>query len=781
MYNELKFTIRRILRNKVSAIINVTGLTIGIFVSILLLNFYTQESTYDHYHEKANRIHKAVSRVAFSEGKMSNFGISLGTLADDLKHGFTQVEDATRLYGPFALEVDLLENRYNDNQVLFVDYTFLELFDLPVSPQAFQKTSDAIVSAQFARQLPMANPVGQQIEIENQTYIISAVVDIPTNTMFRFDVLVPLESDPFMKEMEQGGLEFETYVLLNEGDNNPQTLGLLKKRHDQLTQDKWPQYVSDNAFIPLKDVYLSDWVSNRFGNGNRQLLNIILSIAILVIALALINYVNIQVANNHSRMAELKLKKIMGASKSIIIKQGAIESSLVIGISGMVALLLTDAFDRSPYSALLGDHSYTLASWSLTNWLFFVTSLMVIGCIAGVIPALKLFSLRSIVQQPIKARKLGLLTVSLVVFQFFVSSSLLTSILFVNAQMDFMRSQPSGYDSEQVVVIENLSEKQKEAYAFIKEQLVQNADIWSVAGAQNKPGSGASGQFAYRISQSEDEGISVAHIRTINGYAETLNLEFVAGGDFTMPEPGQGTQFILNEAAAKQLFSADENPIGETIDMSSRRGKIVGVVKNFHYLSFHHQIEPLMINVEDPYQLTLMVKIQPGAIEESLGRIEDVLKSVDPRYVFDYQFLDEQFDRLYASELRNQRIITYATGVAFSISIIGLLALSIFVINAMMKEIAIRKVLGGSHKHILSKLSGKLVTWIIIGNLISIPASYYISFHWVSDFVYQIGLEHLLWMIPLTSVITLFVAFAVIVRKLYRTIYMNPVLFLRNE
>ena len=211
--------------------------------------------------------------------------------------------------------------------------------------------------------------------------------------------------------------------------------------------------------------------------------------------------------------------------------------------------------------------------------------------------------------------------------------------------------------------------------------------------------------------------------------------------------------------------------------MGSRVGKIVGVVRDFHYRSFHHHVSPLVINVEEPYNLTMMVKVSPKNIQESLAKIEAALSEADPLYLFDYQFLDDQFNETYQAEIRTQTIITYATLIAFSISILGLLALSIFVINSKIKEIAIRKALGGSHLHIFWKLSFQLVSWIIIGNLLSIPITYLVAKSWIQDFIYHIGLTNLLWMSPVATLVTLFVAMIAITRKLYKTMVINPVEF----
>ncbi|MEP1096905.1 MAG: ABC transporter permease [Cyclobacteriaceae bacterium] len=782
MLNDLKFTLRRIFKNKLGTVINTLGLTIGIFVSVILLNYIVQESTYDHHHEKADRIHKLISKVAFSKEGTNTFGISVGTIAEEYKEKFPQVENTTRLYGPFNMEVDLKENRLNNNSVLFVDYSFFELFDFPeVQAQAFNSINQAVISREFSEKLSSENPVGMPIKIEGVSYLVSHVVDIPYNTMFQFDVIVPLHSDPFFEEIKDGGLEFETYVLLSENSNNASTLATLAEYYNDLTERKWELFESDNYLLPLKDVYLDTSVRNKLGNGNKQLLTIILTIAILVLGLALINYINLQVANNHSRMPELRLKKIMGAGRRILIKQSIMESLLIICLSGITSILLLNTFYGTGASQLLGNEILTLEHWSFQNWVVFTATILLVGIIAGVIPSLKLFNLKSITQQEVKQKRLGKLTVSLVVFQFLVTTSLLTTILFVNYQMDFLKNQPTGYNSEQVVMVNNLNDSHKENYQQIKTRLEQHSTILSIAGTQSAPGNGASGQFVHRIDKSSDEGISIAHIRTINGYAETLELEFISGGDFTITSLGGETQFILNESAASKLFADGTNPINQVVDMSGRVGKVVGVVQDFHYRSFHHKVNPLAINIEEPYNITLMAKIAPENIQSSLGEIEAALSAVDPLYVFDYQFLDDQFDQSYKSEIRTKTIITYATIIAFSISIMGLLALSIFVINSKIKEIAIRKTLGGSHAHIFWKLSVQLMSWIIIGNILSIPISYFVAESWVQDFIYQVSLSNLLWMGPVSTLLTLTVALAAITRKLYKTMVLNPVEFLRNE
>ncbi len=781
MLTDLKFTLRRIFKNKLGAIINTLGLTIGIFVCVVLLNYFIQESTYDHYHSKANRIFKVYSNVAFSPGNIGSFGITSGTLAKDYQDNFPQVEKAARLYGPNTVEVDISQDRLNNVSTLQVDYSFFEMFDFQgVATTNFDSPDDAVVSSAFAQTLAVKDPIGTQIEVEGKIYVIRAVTEIPYSTQYRFDIALPLVSDPMYDDLENGGLEVETYVLLKESIDTQVTLEQLKEHYNEVLSERWP-YESNSYILPLKETYLDTRAQNRLGNGNKQLLTIILTIALLVLGLALINYVNLQVANNHSRTPELRIKKIMGAGKKVLLKQGVLESLITIFLSGALALFLLDIFYMSETSKLLGSQTLTIGEWSWIYWVIFFATLFTIGTIAGIIPSFKLFQLGSITQQEIKQKKLGSLTVSLVVFQFFVTTSLLTTILFVNDQMDLLKNQPTGYDADQVVIINNLNDVHKDKYQQIKTQLENHPYILSVAGSQNAPGVGASGQFVRRADQDAEDGTIIAHIRTINGYAETLDLEFVYGGDFNKTSPKGEGQFILNETAMQKLFGANMNPVGEVINMSGRVGKIVGVVKDFHYRSFHHKIGPLAINVEEPYNLTMMVKIRPENIHTSLDLIGNALASVDPKYVFDYEFLDDQFSQTYKAEIRAQTIVTYATLIAFSISVLGLLALSIFVINSKIKEIAIRKALGGSPSHIFGKLSSQLVSWIIIGNLLSIPATYFTAKNWVEDFIYQIELSNLLWMTPISAFVTILVAMAAITKKLHKTMTLNPVEFLRHE
>ncbi len=783
MTSDFRFTVRRILHNKLSTLINAIGLTIGIFVALVLANYYVQESSYDLHHANGDRIFQAISRVEFNQGRATTMSISFGTLAESFRSNFPFVENTARLFGPRAVDVDLTDQRFTDVDLLRLDYSFFELFDYAgFDPSSFQLPNDAIMSREAAERMFGGEAIGKQITVENETYTIRGVADIPKNTVYRFDVALPVVGMPYFDEMENGGLEFETYVLLKEGAISDRAVVDLGLHYDQMMEEKWPKYEAANFLLPLEELYLNKaGVSTRMGNGDRDQLTIIISIALVVLALALINYMNLQIASNHGRAIETRIKKILGAGKGHLVKQGVAEALLVIGLASILAIVLLDLFYQSSFSQLFGAEPYGIQDWDTLNFVYLAAAIIGIGVSAGIVPSFKLFRRTVVTQQMISDKRLSKFTVGLVVFQFFVTSALLISIMFVNLQMDFIRNQPKGYDSEQVVVIDNLGDPHQEKYDLIKAELERQANILSVGGAQSAPGRGASGQFIHRRDKSEDDGIDVAHIRTLEGYAATLGLEFVEGGDFTITTPGQDYEFILNQMAARRLFAEGEPIVGQTVNMGDRVGPIVGVVKDFHYRSFKHKMSPLVLNVEEPYRPTLIAKISSDNIEESLSTISSVLSTIDPLYVFDYHFLDDQFERSYRAEIRMGKVITYATVVAFSISIMGLLSLSLFVINARLKEIAIRKTLGGGQWHIFSRLSSQLVVWIIIGNVLAIPVVYWLAQRWVQDFIYQVSLTHLFWMTVTSAGLTLVAGMVVILRKLHNTMTMNPVEFLRSE
>ncbi|GEM_PF-5379493 len=784
MLQNLKLAFRRIWRDKSITLINLLGLTTGLAVTIILINYVVQESTYDHHHAAADRTYKVVSRYKSSQEGIKTSSITFGSLADEYPSNFPQVDYAALFYGPFESSVDVAQSRFNGLQVLYADYSIMDIFDLPdVDKAQFSSSYSAILSLEATQRLFGAPSVpNEEIEVEGQRFEVSAVIDLPTNTRFQFDVLLPLTSFDDLAIFKQGGLEFETFVVLNESSNNSETTDLLAEHYNQLMLAKWPQFTPDNFLIPLKEAYLNDESGrSRFGNGNGQMLLVLVTLAVVIFTLALINYLNLQIAINHRRAQATKIKKVLGASRMMLVKQSMIESITVISLAAILSLFFVQGYYHSDLSSMLGKHILTVDSWSVTAYLVYSAVLILAGLLAGLVPGLKSFSDLETGAKQSKSIQIGRLTVSMVVFQFFVTACLISVIWVIHLQMDFLREQNAGYNNENVLVLPNLTESIKDNYHIIQQQLVTNPRIASIAGAQTSPGRGASGQFVRRKGAAEEEQQTISHIRSVDGYVKTLGLELVRGTDFSAKRSGPHQEFILNQRAVKLLFGEDDDPIGQMLDLSGRSGVVVGVVKDFHYRSYHHRVAPLILNIEESYNLTMMLRVSNSSLQETLSQIEQTFRTVDPKYTLDYYFLDEHFDHQYRSELRIQQLLGQASVVAMIISLFGLLGLSIFVIQARMKEMAIRKTLGAGLSHIFWQLSMRLLRWIGLGYVLAVPVVYWFSDDWTQNFVYRISLDNLLWLVPTGSAMMMIAAILTISYYLHQAVTLNPVKFLRNQ
>ncbi|TRX46389.1 FtsX-like permease family protein [Fulvivirga sp. M361] len=783
MLYRLKYVLRILISKKLFTAINIGGLTLGLAVFILLISYVRLESTYDHHHKKADRTYQLISRFTDNNGNLENYGISFGAAAENFKEQFGEVEHTTLLYGPEVIEIDVDRSRFNKIKAIYSDYHFPEVFDFPgFEGKFFTAPNQVVISDKLAKKLFGEEQVlGQTIEFDSQLFQITAVVTIPSHTRYTFDILFPIEAFESIVQMQKGGLEFQVFTVMREEQNHAEALNKLSTYYNNYMKERWPSYQPDSYFLPLKEIYLNADVASDFGNGNDVMLAIVTVVAFVILFLALINYLNLQIAQSYSRQAEIKIRKVLGATYSHLLAQTIIESLVVMVCAGGVALMLAEFFYSMNADNLLGADVLSIRSWGSIEWLSFGAFLSVLGLVAGVFPAIELFKTKSYSNNDIKGLRLGKATVTLVVFQFFTSACLLSAIMFINIQMDFLQGKNMGFDDENIVVINNLGEAQIEKYEVIKSALLQHTGILQVCGTQSEPGGGASGQVMKKIGEPDESKISIAHIRSIDGYLETFGLELLQGDAFQPKLPEGEHQFVINQTAYHQLFPDQSDAVGVEVEMSGRKGKIVGVVKDFHFSSFHSKIEPLALNIERPYYLTLAVKFNALNTTEILEHIKTTLTGIDPLYLMDYEFLDEQFSRQYANELSAKTTLTYATVIAFLVSISGLLALTIFIIQMKTKEVAIRKVLGAGDLNLFWRLSANMIFWIFLGNLFAIPVVYFLANAWISTFIYRITLQHLIWIMPLGLLASLGIAFFAVVYQLWRTMKMSPVVHLRSE
>ncbi len=780
---DLSISIRRLLSSKFNSVVNIIGLTIGLTIFLLLINYVYIESSYEKHHIQSDRTYQIGSRFTNNQGTTGTFGITFGILAESYLSNFPDVERAAHTYGPIKMELDVSDQRFNNLSIVYSDYAFVEIFDFEgITKAQYMRPDQALINEKVAESLfGSSNPVGQRITVDEIDYQISGIISTPNYSRFEFDVLLPLNSLPDIQDFKNGGLEFETFLVSKEKLDEAM-VATLTKHYNDLMLAKWPLYTPENFMLPISEVYLNEHgLDSRFGNGNSRDLNVMTIIAFIILSLAIINYLNLQIAFGYTRAKELKIKKIMGAKASHIIMQGISEAGILLIMATTISLVFYDLILSLDSGRFFGNSIHPLSQWSPEFYLSLLAFLILLALISGAIPAIKLFREGSINPGIGKSgkTKLGAMTRIMVVSQFVITSVLLSGIGLIHWQIEYLKNQPKGYSEENVVIIKNLNDLHLSKYEIIKTQLMEHPSVVSVSGSQSEPGNGASGQFVHRMDQSEEQGISVAHIRTMDGYLNTFGLSLTQGSDFGSNNDSQ--QFILNERARDQLFGEEENVIGSRLEMSGRQGTIVGVVEDFHFRSLHHSVQPLILNVEAPYRMTLAIRLTGKENQSSMAYIQGVLNDIDPKYSIDYRFLDENYERHYRKELQTEQIVTYASGVALLISMMGLLGLTLFVINARTKEIAIRKVVGAKELHLFLNLSMTIIQWILLGHILSIPIIYFFGSSWLNDFVYHLDSWLIFLLVPAASIITVTVALLVILNKLIQTVRLNPIVFLRNE
>ncbi|MEP1779814.1 ABC transporter permease [Reichenbachiella sp.] len=781
MLIHIKAGLRRFVKNRTISLISISGLTLGLSIVIILASYIHYQSSFDHFHSNSDRTYKVISKFYDPKGKLSSYGISFGTLADEYLANFEQVETATRYYRQVGeLEVGL--ERFNQVQIGYSDYSFFDVFDFGYSQKRqFARPDQAILSKKFAKILfGDESAIGREVRFKDVTYLVSDVINVPLNSQFQFDIVIPLASMPDYRSLvHQSGLEFHTYVLLERNADHQQTLDLLANHYNESLDSRWQGYAGDSFLISLKELHMkSGDITNSLSAGNLQALKVIGVLGLFILILAAINYVNFQIAGAQSREKEIGLRKVVGASRNQLALQIVIESIVVVALAGGLALGLLEVIAQMIDPELIAPELFSLEHWTLSYFLLFGLLVVTTGFLAGIYPAIYLSRSITLHKSLSKTKhRMHPAILSLVVAQFLISSLLMVSIVIMHVQLQFMKDMPKGFDQERVLLVDNFDLVKN--YDVIKYELGKLAGIEQICLAQAAPGGGTSGQFFKVKSAPDHEQITVNHVRVIDNYINTFDLKLVSGRDYDYDLQSDRKNFILNESAYKKIGSPD---LGTQVYMGGRVGEIIGVMKDYNFESLHHGVSPLVLTFENLHGKVLALKLKEDNLKQTIGTIESVIQNYDPAYVIDYQFMDDQFTSTYKNELRAEKITTYAAFVTILLSVLGVLALSVFLINTRSKEVAIRKVVGASFTDLFLVLGSKIILWILFGSVVAIPLAGYAMSNWLSSFHYRIELwDHLLWIAP--AVLTAIVTFSLlsIINKLIRACIINPVEFLKEE
>ncbi len=776
--NYFKTAIRNLKRQKVYAAINIAGLSVGLACCILIVLYVHFELSYDRYHQNADRIYRIIE-IAKEEGKIDYSSTAPAPLAPALAAEFPEIRHAVRFFHPSWIEkwrISVEDKIFFEDNVFFADPPALEVFSFPLiqgnSRDALKEPNTVVITEEMARKyFGSSNPLGKTLLVNSaETKVTGIARNVPPNSHFRFDLLVSFSTlgHPSFRNFVYDMLtnwrshNFYTYLLLGKESSS---LELQKKFVPFLERQLNVKISGFELYLqPLKDIHLH---SKNFSyeitstNSDIAYVYIFSAIALFVLVIACINYINLSTARSTNRAREVGTRKIVGASRLELIKQFLGESVALLFLALCFALVLVSFF--LPALNSLTGSNFTIGFKNLISIAgLLLAAALVLGAAAGIYPALFLstFHPLNILRGNLLAGlKKAHFRRILVVVQFAISIILVIGTMAIKDQLKYCMNKDLGFDKEHVVVIPVREGKTVMEFDSLRNKLLQHPEIMNVARCSSLPGK----TIGLRGFLPEGNKWSPRYSMFVDyDFIPTLGMEIVEGRNFSREfSTDLDDAYIVNEAAVKE-FGWD-SAVGKRLFWagdSNKNGEVIGVVKDFHFKSLHQKIEPFILHMLYPGQgfNYIAVRINTQTIFGLLDAIRKDWQEFNPRIPFEIFFLDENLDRLYASEKRMLKVSGIFTFLAIFIACLGLFGLASYLAEQRTKEIGIRKVLGASTGSIIILLSKEFTKLVIISNIIAWPLAYYTMNKWLQDFAYRIslGVETFLLAGVLAFVIVLF-------------------------
>ncbi|MBS0031440.1 ABC transporter permease [Chitinophaga sp. 22321] len=785
--NYLKVAWRHLLKNPRFTMLNLTGLSTGLACTLLIYLWVHDEQSFDHFHRNDRQLFQVMENTTHEKGIETSAGTP-ALLAATLPATMPEVAYAAVSTPPnWFPKVQLLAGNKNGKAAgIFAGKDYLRVFTYPLlqgnNQQVLANKNGIVISAKLARELFLspANAVGKsiiwQIDVNKKTSIVTGVFsEIPANSSTQFDFILPF--DDFREIMKITSLEpqgpFLTYLVMKDGANIPAFNAKLSSFMTSLTKGAtaprqlFLQRYSDN--------YLYGNYENGVAAGGRiSYVQLFSLIALFIIIIAGINFVNLSTAKASGRMKEMGIRKAIGANRATLVLQYLGESMLLTFLSLVVALIMVILF-LPHFNQLTGK---TLAlSFNPTMVLAVLAITLLTGLLAGSYPALYLsgFSPLSVLKGKIPTATGQLMArKGLVIFQFTLSVLFMVAVITVYRQIAYVQSKSPGYDKDNIVYFDVEGKVAGNTPAFLAALKripgVVNASgmVGNVLGA---PGMGYTWKGRGRV-----ETILCRPFMVNYDMIETLGMEMAAGRPFSRDFGTDNTKIIFNEAAIKAM--GIEDPVGKVIEFNGEQLEIAGVVKNFHFQSLHEAIKPLFMRL-DMQNSTVMVKIKAGQTKTVLSRLEAFYNACNPGFTFDCKFLDDDYQAQYVAEKRVAALSKYFTALAVLISCLGLFGLATFTADTRRKEISIRKVLGATVTNVVMMLSREFFRAVAVAIVIGLPLAWYCMDYWLHSFAYHIRLGVDVFL--LVGVVMLLITLLTVSVQAIRAAMENPVKSLKME
>ncbi|MBE7172077.1 MAG: ABC transporter permease [Williamsia sp.] len=805
--NYLKIAFRNLLKSKGYSAINITGLAVGLATGLVILLFVLDETNYDRYNQKADRIYRVDGDIRFG-GDHYILAVAPDAMGSALLKDYPQIEQAVRFRNYGGMRVKKGDEWIQEDRVISTDSTLFDVFTLPLiegnARTALANPHTVVITEQVAKKYFNSTAVlGKVLQVNDAVnYTITGVIrNIPSGSHFNFDFFLPLADASESRENNWVSNNFNTYIVLKEGADpkaleaqldllaeryiGPQVKSAMNINMDDFKKSgNWVRY----SLTPLTRIHLySDKTAELAPNGSVQYVYIFSAIAGFILLIACVNFMNLSTARSANRAREVGIRKVLGSRRLQLVYQFLAESFLITCISLLLALglvlLLLPLFNQ------VSGKELRVASLGKQGFLTLMIPLvLVVGFVAGSYPALFLSSFRpvSILKGKLATGlKGGWLRSGLVVFQFTITVVLLVATVVVQSQLNFIRNKQIGFNRAQVLVVQHTNALSRQAAIHFREDLLNISGVQAatLTGYLPTSGSRSDSPLFPDATLNQKRAVSMQTWNIDEYYIPTLGMHMSKGRNFSSGFPTDSSAVIINEAAAKLLGFDD--PLNKPLyQMNSFTKKdvsaytIIGVVKDFNFNSIRQRVTPLALFLR-PSRGSLALRIQSANLTSLIGQVRQQWKALLPNQPFDYTFMDDDFNRIYQSEHRVGRIALSFSALAIFIACLGLFGLVTYAAEQRTREIGIRKVLGASVSSIVNMLSKDFLKLVVLSLFVAFPLAWWGMNKWLEDFAYRISIGW--WIFAAAGLTALLIALLTVSFQAIKAALMNPVKSLRTE
>jgi putative ABC transport system permease protein len=786
--NYLKTAWRNLIRSKTFSAINIMGLALGMACSLLIMLWIKDERSVDAFHANGKYLYQVYERNFF-DGKIEASYPTQALLAEELKRAIPEIKNASSLEWNTWNTFEAGE-KINKMEGSFAGEDFFAMFSYPLLQGSAQSALNTLNGIAISRKMAehfFGSPekaIGKIIRCENyhDLQVTAVFENLPSNSSQQFDFLRSWLA--FKKENSDwinnwGNTDAPTFIQLQE-NADPVAVESKIRNFVYRYKEKSKGFKIELALQPYTEKYLhSTFKNGQIAGGRIEYVSLFTMIAIFFLLIACINFMNLTTARSVKRAKEVGVRKVVGANRFALISQFIGEAILLSFLSFIIAIAISIAL-LPAFNSLTGKQ-LSLPALQTIFWIKLVGLLAVVGFVAGSYPALFLSSLK-----PIRVLKGSLkfnwgatfFRKGLVAFQFSLSIIMITGMIVIYRQLNYVQTKNIGYDRENLLYIP-LEGELGAKYSVFKEEATSLPGIKEISKIRQSPTriGNHTGDIKW---VGKDPNVVTSFVNTAVGYdfVKTMNLKLKEGRDFSKDFGMDTASFILNETAVAKI--GYKGPIGKQVWWGNHEGRIVGVLKDFHFNSMHESIEPLIIRLDENRQWgTMLIRTEKGKIKEALANLEKTCKALNPKFPFTYQFSDLEFAKLYKIEQLVSKLSSYFAFLAIFISCLGLFGLATFAAAQRTKEISVRKVLGASVSNIATLLSGSFLKPVGVSILVACPIAWYVMNKWLDDFAYKITVEW--WMLAIAGLVTIGIAILTVSFQAIKAALAIPVKSLRTE